>query len=302
MQAPTDDDDLPTWYQSAMCSPVECGTISVDGADVAYRAWGERGGDGIVLVHGGAAHARWWDHVGPFLAGRQRVVALDLSGHGDSGRRPHYSLDLWARETLEVAVHAGIAGTPTLIGHSLGGYVTLQAAMVFGSAITGVVVIDSPVRDTTPEEQAAFEQRAFGPLRIYPSRAAAIARFRPVPEQADLLRYVVAHVAATSICEVDGGWTWKFDPAIFTRTSLSPAFLTRLDCRVALFRAEHGSLSQQMSDVMYDRLGRAAPVIEIPAAGHHVMLDQPLALVTGIRTLLSDWDHSLPSATPDTRP
>jgi len=48
---------------------------------------------------------------------------------------------------------------------------------------------------------------------------------------------------------------------------------------------------------MYDRLGRLAPVIEIPAAGHHVMLDQPLALITGIRTLLSDWDHSRP-ATP----
>ena len=47
---------------------------------------------------------------------------------------------------------------------------------------------------------------------------------------------------------------------------------------------------------MYDRLGRAAPVIEIPDAGHHVMLDQPLALITGLRTLLSDWDHS--SASP----
>ena len=49
---------------------------------------------------------------------------------------------------------------------------------------------------------------------------------------------------------------------------------------------------------MYDRLGRAAPVIEIPAAGHHVMLDEPLALVTGIRTLLSDWDHSYPGTPP----
>lgn len=49
---------------------------------------------------------------------------------------------------------------------------------------------------------------------------------------------------------------------------------------------------------MYDRLDRAAPVIEIPAAGHHVMLDEPLALVTGIRTLLSDWDHSLPGTPP----
>jgi pimeloyl-ACP methyl ester carboxylesterase len=102
-------------------------------------------------------------------------------------------------------------------------------------------------------------------------------------------------VARTSIREVSGGWSWKFDPRIFARHQLTPALLTRLDCRVALFRAEHGIVSPQVSDVMYDRLGRAAPVIEIPAAGHHVMLDQPLALVTGIRTLLSDWDHSTPA-------
>ena len=51
----------------------------------------------------------------------------------------------------------------------------------------------------------------------------------------------------------------------------------------------------QTTELMYDKLGRRAPVIEIPAAGHHVMLDQPIALVTGIRTLLSDWDHSLPA-------
>jgi pimeloyl-ACP methyl ester carboxylesterase len=63
---------------------------------------------------------------------------------------------------------------------------------------------------------------------------------------------------------------------------------------VALFRAEHGMVSTEMSDVMYDRLGRVAPVIEIPAAGHHIMLDQPIALVAAIRTLLSGWDHSVP--------
>jgi pimeloyl-ACP methyl ester carboxylesterase len=65
-----------------------------------------------------------------------------------------------------------------------------------------------------------------------------------------------------------------------------------------MFRAEHGMVSTEMSDVMYDRLGRVAPVIAIPAAGHHVMLDQPIALVAAIRTLLSDWDHSLPATGP----
>jgi pimeloyl-ACP methyl ester carboxylesterase len=284
----------PPWFAAAIGTPAEVGQVVVDATAIAYRAWGDRGGGGIVLVHGGAAHARWWDHIAPLLTAGHRVVALDLSGHGDSGRREHYSLDLWAREVLAVAADAGFAAPPVVIGHSMGGFVTLRAASLYGAQLAGAVAIDSPVRDITPEERAAREQRAFGPLRVYPSREAAIARFHPIPDQ-PTLPYITAHVAETSIREVEGGWSWKFDPRIFVRHGLTPALLTQLGCRVALFRAEHGILSRQMSEVMYDRLGRLAPVIEIPAAGHHVMLDQPIALVTGIRTLLSDWDHSRPA-------
>lgn len=284
----------PPWYTAAMDAPVDQRAVDVDGATIAYRAWGDRADVGIVLVHGGAAHARWWDHVAPLLDGGRRVVALDLSGHGDSGRREAYTLDQWSKEVLTVAAAAGIFNPPTVIGHSMGGFVALRAASLYGSSLAGVVAIDSPVRDITPEERAARERRAFGPLRVYASPQAAIARFHPIPDQ-PALPYITAHIARTSIRTVEGGWSWKFDPRIFARHQLTQERLTRLDCRVALFRAEHGIVSPQLSEIMYDRLGRLAPVIEIPAAGHHIMLDQPVALVTGIRTLLSDWDHSLPA-------
>jgi len=286
----------PAWFTAALAAPVTRRTTMVDGAAIVYRTWGEPGGRGIMLVHGGAAHSRWWDHIGPLLADGRLVVALDLSGHGDSARRESYSLDQWAREVLAVAEDAGIATPPAVVGHSLGGLVTLRAAALFGPGIEGAVVIDSPIREMSPEEHAAMEHRAFGGLRVYPLKEAILARFRPVPDQ-PVLGYIADHVAATSIREVDGGWTWKWDPAIFGR-QVPPTLLTRLDCRVALFRAEHGMVSTEMSDVMYDRLGRVAPVIEIPAAGHHVMLDQPIALVAAIRTLLSNWDHSLPTTGP----
>jgi pimeloyl-ACP methyl ester carboxylesterase len=286
----------PAWFTAALAAGAERRVTTVEGAPIAYGAWGEPAEQGIVLVHGGAAHSRWWDHIGPLLAGGRRVAALDLSGHGDSGRRQAYRLDVWAREVLAVAADAGITGPPTVIGHSMGGFVTLRLASLFGSRIAGAVTIDSPVRDITPEERAAREQRAFGPLRVYPSREAALARFRPIPNQ-PVLSWIADHVAATSVRPAEGGWTWKFDPRIFAREQPGLALLTRLDCRVALFRAEHGIVSPRMSEVMYDRLGRAAPVIELPAAGHHVMLDQPVALIAAIRTLLSDWDHSLPRHT-----
>jgi pimeloyl-ACP methyl ester carboxylesterase len=46
---------------------------------------------------------------------------------------------------------------------------------------------------------------------------------------------------------------------------------------------------------MFNLLGRAAPVVTIPEAKHHVMLDQPLALVSALNALLADWDHSTPN-------
>lgn len=291
---PTDSGDMPSWFTEALAAAVQTGSVTVDDTPIAYRAWGELGTTGIVLVHGGGAHSRWWDHIAPLLAEGRRVAALDLSGHGDSGRRDEYTLDQWAHEVLAVATDAGIAAPPVVIGHSMGGFIALRAAGIYGSGLAGIVVIDSPVHDITPEDRAARDARAFGPLRVYPTREAAIARFRPIPDQ-PALPYIRAHVAATSIHEVSGGWSWKFDPGIFGRPQFTPALLHQLDCRVALFHAEHGIVPPHTTELMYDRLGRRAPVIEIPAAGHHVMLDHPIALVTGIRTLLSDWDHSLPS-------
>ncbi len=308
--------DPPEWFTKALATAPQERRVDVDGTTISYLAWGDPGPRGLVLVHGGGAHAHWWDHIAPLLALDRRVLALDLSGHGDSGRRDTYTLDAWATEVLAVAADAGLTEPPTVIGHSMGGLVTLRLASLFGARLAGAVVIDSPVRnrDLTPEEMAARERRAFGPLRVYPSREDAIAHFRTIPPQ-ETLPYAAAHVAATSVRPAPAaaggpvgpaaaggpagtadGWTWKFDPRIFGREPFgaAAATLNRLDCRIALFRAEHGIMSAQMSQILYDRLGRVAPVIEIPAAAHHIMLDQPVALIAALRTLLSDWDHSRP--------
>src|SRR6266568_3381042 len=196
--------DPPSWFLAALEADVQTGSVTVDGTPISYRAFGPPADSGIVLVHGGAAHARWWDHIAPLLVRGTRVVAFDLSGHGDSGRRDVYTLDHWAHEVLAVSTAAGITGPPVVIGHSMGGFVALRVAGLYGAQIEGVVVIDSPVRDITPEERAARDQRAFGPLRVYPTREAAIARFHPIPDQS-ALPYITAHLAAASILAADGG-------------------------------------------------------------------------------------------------
>src|SRR3954466_14648293 len=111
----------PSWFTQALAQEPDHRDVVVAGARVAYRVWGAARAPGVVLVHGGAAHAGWWDHVAPLLSGH-RVAALDLTGHGDSDRRAEYDPFLWAREVVEVAAAEDLY-RPVVVGHSMGGWV-----------------------------------------------------------------------------------------------------------------------------------------------------------------------------------
>jgi len=76
--------------------------------------------------------------------------------------------------------------------------------------------------------------------------------------------------------------------------SIALPYLPEVRCRLALLRSENGLVTEDIGASMYDKLGRVTPVIEIPEAGHHAMLDQPLILLTALRAFLADWDHSEP--------
>ncbi|MGC0365899.1 pimeloyl-ACP methyl ester carboxylesterase [Rhodococcus sp. 27YEA15] len=281
-------DEVPGWFSRALDAPVETGSVDVEGAEVRFRAWGQVG-PGMVLVHGGAAHSRWWDHVGPQFARNQRVVALDLTGHGDSDTRAEYSMLQWGREILAAGRAGGVEGKPVLVAHSMGGIVSFAAAHEHSEQLRGVVIIDSPLRARTPEEEAARRQNAFGPKRIYPSKETAIGRFRFVPPQDEGIPAVVDHVAETSMRQVDGGWSWKFDPKFFLRTGVDDVLERQPRCRTAYFRAENGIIDDELMDKTVELLGPTAIIAEIPEAGHHVMIDQPLQLVTGVRAVMSAW-------------
>jgi pimeloyl-ACP methyl ester carboxylesterase len=289
----------PGWFRDALAVPFTDEAVVVDGATIHYLAWGEPGRRGLVFVHGGGAHAHWWTHVAARFAASFRVLALDLSGHGDSSHRDAYDLEQWTREVMAVADDGDIAGPPVVVGHSMGGFVTIATAALHAERLTGVVVCDSPVTEPDPEVESYRLKEAFGNPRTYASVEEAVARFRTVPPQDHYLDYVMDHVGRRSVKAVDGGWQWKFDRHVFEQFAggmrgIAMPYLSQVRCRFALLRSEHGLVTPDLGAAMYDTLGRVAPVIELPEAGHHAMLDVPLVLLTALRTLLADWDHSEP--------
>ena len=295
--------DAPPWFTRALATSYTDEHVDVGGARIHYLAWGERGRRGLVFVHGGGAHAHWWTHVAATFAGQFRVLAIDLSGHGDSDHRDSYAIEQWTEEVVAVAEAGGIAGHPVVVGHSMGGFVTIATAALHADRWAGVVVCDSPVMEAQPEAEAFRLRQAFGAPRTYPTADDAIARFRTVPPQARYLDYVIEHVAARSLKQVDAGFQWKFDRHIFEQFAggmrgIARPYLSEVRCRLALLRSENGLVTEDIGAAMYEAMGRVTPVIELPEAGHHAMLDEPLVLLTALRTLLADWDHSEPHRPP----
>lgn len=285
----------PSWFSGAIATKPSSQRTLVDGCESHYLAWGDPAKPCLVLLHGGAAHAHWWSFLAPQFTQDYYVLAPDLSGHGDSGRRPAYSMEQWADEVMAVVAHAGAQPNPIVVGHSMGGHAAIAIAARFGEQLAGAIVIDSPVRAPDPESEEGERGRMFKNPKTYPDLETALDHFHLMPPQPCDNGFIVDHIARHSLRETDDGWTWKFDPKVFARERYKTNnYLETVACRLALM---HGQLSDlvtpEVQAHMEELTGANAPMIEIPQAYHHVPLDQPLALVAAIRTILAAWDHSI---------
>ncbi|MBO6764179.1 alpha/beta fold hydrolase [Maricaulis sp.] len=284
----------PDWFANALAKPTEAGTVTVEGATVCWKAWGQRGMPGLILVHGGVAHKDWWDSIAPFLADTRRVVALDLTGMGDSDHRERYSMDTYAREVIAAGETGGAfdAGKPFLVGHSFGGFVSLATATDHGEKLRGVAVLDSPIRPADEQRRSSPPSRGG---TVYPSFQAAMERFRLLPEQPCANAFLLDHIARQSLKQAtrpDGspGWTWKFDPKLWDKLHYDrppPAQLAdRLNTRVALFRGQDSRLvTDEIWAFMRETFGPETSMISIPDAQHHLILDQPIAVAAALEVL-----------------
>jgi pimeloyl-ACP methyl ester carboxylesterase len=294
--SPLEADSGPPWFRAAVADTGETRDIEVDGARVEYRVWGPAGAPVVVLVHGGAAHGGWWDHLAPTLASGRRVAALDLTGHGSSDRRASYDFRTWSDEIAAVGVVEAAGHRFHVIGHSMGGVASLTTAHRHRDRVAGTVVIDPP--DWLVTEGGLDAARVeLAPRRAHADADLASSRFRARPEDPARTGYVERHVARRSVHLVDDGWTWRFDPEV-TRHSAFPENLWGGDHGpVVLVRAERGLMTEAQATVLLSRLGDVAAVT-IHDSGHHVMLDQPVALSGCLQGLLAAWSVVRPAVRP----
>ncbi len=285
--------EAPAWFTEAQADPVDAGAVLHDGARIAWKAWGDRGAPGVILVHGGTAHKGWWDAIGPLLAREgRRVVAPDLPGMGESDWREAYSMDDHAACAQAAGADGGafVSGAPVMIGHSFGGFATLKAAITFGGALKAAIILDSPIRKPEEQREGAPPRRGG---KVYPDLAAALARFRLLPEQTCDNVWLVDHIARGSLKQVEGGWTWWFDPGIWAKLTYErrdpEAAAAALKCPMAVIR---GAQSRLMGPETWDYMKSVftdSPFVTVPNTQHHLVLDDPLATTAALDALLEGW-------------
>ena len=274
--------DLPGWARAALAHPVRSGVRTVAGADIAYRVWTGDAGRPVLLLHGGGAHAHWWDFVAPLLDGRQ-VVALDFSGHGDSQWREAYGPRLWTGEVRDV-LGALFDVPPVVVGHSMGGVMGMLTAGAPDAPMAGMIAVDSPlVRLPTDPVETPFAR----PSRGTATRQELMDRFRPSPDSGLVPPWVSRHVAHHSVRLVDGRYRWKFDPRFFAFGRPENPVPAEPVCPVVYFHCEHGVVPPDVLDRVYDVPGGdRVEIRELPGVGHNPMLDIPAEFAEMLRPVL----------------
>ncbi len=300
-------DNLPAWFTQAMKVPREEGRTEIAGCPIHWLRWGNPDNPPVILVHGFLAHARCWAFVAPLLADKFDLIAFDFSGMGDSGHREAYKLHERTDELTAFIKAMNFATKPFIVAHSYGGGITIHAQEAFPETFRGIITCDTMMM--LPEDLSRFtggdrkmSANSSGKQRVYPDWQTAYSRFRLSPEQTCNHPFLFDYLAKHSIKKIDAGWTWKFDPKILIRRAEEQDWwadnadcFTRLPASKGIIYGQKSLLfNEAITGYLREKSAAPFPVVAIPDAHHHVMLDQPIALATAIDAILSTWIADAP--------
>jgi pimeloyl-ACP methyl ester carboxylesterase len=271
------------------CEHANARFVTVNSLKLHLLESGAPGAPALCFLHGGAAHAHWFDAVTPAFTDRYHVVALDQRGHGESEWvvPPAYGTADFTGDLLELMSAMGW-GRMILAGHSMGGHNAMTFAAWHPERVAALVIIDS--RPAIPVERLhVMHARGLRIPRLHPTAEAAAATFRLLPRETTADPALLAHMAANAVAPREGGWGWRFDPQ--THGERRPVDAWPLVHRItAPTLVVRGGLSPVLTEEMAERLRATIPkasLVTIPNAYHHLTLDQPVAFTAALRSFLA---------------
>jgi pimeloyl-ACP methyl ester carboxylesterase len=255
-----------------------------DGQAVSALAWGDAQPE-LVLLHGGGQNAHTWDTLA--LALGRPLLAVDLPGHGHSGRRPDRDYGPWRNaEAVAAVMERAAPAARAVVGMSLGGSTLIRLAATRPDLVRRAVIVDvTPGSGVRSQAMTRAERGAValvsGPP-VYESfeamAAAAVAASPRRPRSA--VERGVRHNARRL---PDGRWTWRYDlfgerpAAVADHTGLW-ADVSAITVPTLLVLGADSQFTGAEDVAEFRRRLPAAQVEVVPAAGHAVQSDQPLAL------------------------
>jgi pimeloyl-ACP methyl ester carboxylesterase len=171
--------------------------ISV-GANCIHYVTAGNGGHTLVFVHGWACHVGFWREEIAALAGKARLILIDLPGHGQSDKpQTTYTMDFFAEAVLAVLQDAKVEKA-TLIGHSMGGAVIARVHHHAPEKVAALVSVDGLLcRLSGPPEEGQALVGGFASSHYREHAQGFISTFFPIPGTEALRGRVTSEMLAT---------------------------------------------------------------------------------------------------------
>ena len=265
--------------------------VEIDGLRMHVQDYGTSGKPPMLCVHGGAANAHWYDYVARGFNADYHVRAIDLRGHGDSGwdnaDPPNYNYSRHAADIHELTETLDLRDF-VLIGHSMGGMVSLIYAATYPGRAKSLIIVDSNLV-MTPERIAGFNAVGNRPAREYDTEEEFIANYRVRPGGSTAPREALRYIAHHSGRRFDDGrWRHKVDRRVYTNRELVDAFGQWNRIRIPTLIMKGGRSTRLTPEVMAEVTSRApqVTVTVVPDANHHITLDNPTGFIRAAKEFL----------------
>lgn len=255
------------------------------GKKVAFSDSGKNSGQDIVLLHGFSEDSRVWDEWLQLLPEHHRYLCIDLPGFGQS--EPHDDLSV---ESMAGAVHAVLAETGVkkcvLVGHSMGGYVSLAFAEKYGPQLNGLCLFHSQAHADNEEKKAA--------------------RLKSVEfvERNGHVLYVRQLIPKLFAYDYSKGYPAEVNRLIFHATKYQPEAITaalhamrqrpdrqgvleKIKCPVLFFIGKMDEALPHENSLAQTHLPDVADIHIYPNVGHMGMFEAPWKTAKAFRTFLS---------------